>query len=176
VIEACLQVYHERSSHPDFLGSIQKIQIVGNPLLKQRTDRPHIQTGRQSQVSGQHAVAVALHFGQAGIKEFSEHMVQHHQIQSFYYKIEFVKDSQTPVEGVKINFITTDQSFSVVIDAAKGSLARPLSDKDLENKFVNQLALHQLEMPTDQLFDGIWNLEKISDVSQIIRWMPINPV
>jgi hypothetical protein len=64
----------------------------------------------------------------------------------------------------------------VVIDAAKGSLARPLSDKDLENKFVNQLALHQLEMPTDQLFDGIWNLEKISDVSQIIRWMPINPV
>jgi 2-methylcitrate dehydratase PrpD len=176
VIEACLQVYHERSSHPDFLGSIQKIQIVGNPLLKQRTDRPHIQTGRQSQVSGQHAVAVALHFGQAGIKEFSDHMVQHHQIQSFYSKIEFVEDSQTPVEGVKINFITTDQSFSVVIDAAKGSLARPLSDKDLENKFVNQLALHQLEMPTDQLFDGIWNLEKISDVSQIIRWMPINPV
>ena len=176
VIEACIQVYQEQLSHPNFLKSIKKIQIVGNPLLRQRTDRPHIQSGRQSQVSGQHAVAVALHFGQAGIKEFSDEMVQNPQIQSFYSNIEFVEDTHIPVEGVKINFTTTDQLFSVIIDAAKGSLARPLSDKDLENKFLHQLALHQLKMPTDQLFDFIWNLEGTQDVSQIMRWMPINPV
>ena len=175
VVEACLQVYQEQRSNPGFLRTIKKIQIVGNPLLKQRTDRPNIQTGRQSQVSGQHAVAIALHFGQAGIKEFSDEMVKNTQIQSFYSHIEFIEDAEIPVEGVKINFITTDQPFTIVIKAAKGSLVKPLSDKDLENKLINQLALHQLKMPTEQLFDFIWTLEKTSDVAQLLQWMPINP-
>jgi len=174
VLEACLKVYQEQLKNPSFVDSIEKIQIVGNPLLKQRTDRPNIQTGRQSQVSGQHAVAVALHFGRAGIKEFSDEMVQDPKIRSFYSRIEFMQDDTIPVEGVKIHFFSKEYPLTIEIDAAKGSLTKPLTDKDIEDKLINQLALHQLVTPHDQLFDFVWNLEATSDLSQLLQWMPIN--
>ena len=37
-----------------------RVVVRGNPLLAHRTDRPDVSTGRESQVSVQHAVAAAL--------------------------------------------------------------------------------------------------------------------
>ena len=44
--------------------------LTGHPLLRQRTDRPGVATGRESQVSAQHAAAIVLMRGRAGLAEF----------------------------------------------------------------------------------------------------------
>ena len=49
-----------------------RVVVRGNPLLAARTDRPDISTGRESQVSVQHAVAAALVKGQAGLAQFTD--------------------------------------------------------------------------------------------------------
>ena len=46
--------------------------VSGNPLLAARADRPNISTGRESQVSVQHAVAAALVTGKAGLDQFTD--------------------------------------------------------------------------------------------------------
>src|SRR5450432_1914466 len=54
-----------RHDHPK--AEVARVVVRGNPLLGVRTDRPEISTGRESQVSVQHAVAAALVTGQAGL-------------------------------------------------------------------------------------------------------------
>src|SRR5438874_13811322 len=51
---------------------VEKVVVRGNPLLQLRTDRPHVSTGRESQVSVQHAVAAALVTGKAGVDQFTD--------------------------------------------------------------------------------------------------------
>ena len=53
-------------------AEVARVVVRGNPLLAHRTDRPEISTGRELQVSVQHAVAAALVFGLAGIDQFTD--------------------------------------------------------------------------------------------------------
>ena len=140
--------------------------------MKQRTDRPTIQTGRQSQVSGQHAVAVALHFGKAGLKEFSDEIVSNKTIQEFYSKISFVDDLNIAVDGVKIEFTCKDSVFDITIDHARGSVDRPLSDLDLEIKLRNQIEFHQLTIDADKFIDLIWSMDKHQHIGELFNFLP----
>jgi len=53
-------------------AEVTRIVVRGNLLLSDRTDRPNISTGRESQVSVQHAVAAALVTGKAGLEQFTD--------------------------------------------------------------------------------------------------------
>jgi 2-methylcitrate dehydratase PrpD len=174
VIEACLDIYEQEQSNPEFLSSIQEIRIMGNPLLKQRTDRPSIENGRQSQVSGQHAVSVALHFGQAGLKEFSDEIVKNDKIHAFYSKVSFLDDSAIAVDGVKIQLICNDRVIEKQIDHAKGSVSRPLTDRDLENKLRNQIIYHQLKLDAEKIIKLIWSIDHLQDVSVLLSALEFN--
>ena len=59
-----------RRDHP--AAEVVHVRVRGNPLLGVRADRPDVATGRESQVSVQHAVAAALLTGQAGIEQFTD--------------------------------------------------------------------------------------------------------
>ena len=48
-------------------AEVTRVVVRGHPLLGMRADRPNISTGREAQVSVQHAVAAALVFGKAGL-------------------------------------------------------------------------------------------------------------
>lgn len=61
VIDACLRLRGEGLAWDDTV----RVTLRGHPLLRQRTDRPDATTGRESQVSAQHAIAVALKTGAA---------------------------------------------------------------------------------------------------------------
>jgi 2-methylcitrate dehydratase PrpD len=174
VIEACLEIYEQEQSNPDFLSSIQEIRIMGNPLLKQRTDRPSIENGRQSQVSGQHAVAVVLHFGQASLKEFSDEIVNNEKIQAFYSKVSFTDDTAIAVDGVKIQLICNDRMIEKQIEHAKGSVSRPLSDEDLENKLKDQITHHQLKLDAEKIIKLIWSIDYLPDVGLIFQALDFN--
>jgi 2-methylcitrate dehydratase PrpD len=174
VIEACLEIYEQEIGNPDFLSSIQAIRINGNPLLKQRTDRPLIENGRQSQVSGQHAVSVALHFGQAGLREFSDATVKNEKIQAFYSKVSFHDDSTIPVDGVKIQLICKDRIIDKHIEHAKGSVTRPLSDADLENKLKKQIGQQQLHIDAEKLISLTWSIDQMKDVGALLNVLQFN--
>ena len=70
VIDACLDL---RAQNPDLkLDAITDIKVEGHSLLRERTDRPAVTTGREAQVSAQHSVAVALIHGLAGVAQFED--------------------------------------------------------------------------------------------------------
>src|SRR5258708_11226700 len=66
---------------------VERVVVRGNPLLQLRTDRPNVSTGRESQVSVQHAVAAALVAGKAGVDQFTDACVNDPAVQALRRKV-----------------------------------------------------------------------------------------
>src|SRR5207237_2860364 len=111
-----------RKQNPDAV--IEKVMARGNPLLVQRTDRPVVATGRESQVSLQHAVAAALVLGKAGLDQFTDACVNDPAVKAMRRKIEVAADPAISTSAVERGVWWTEgRSHSVPTEAPRSSAA-----------------------------------------------------
>jgi 2-methylcitrate dehydratase PrpD len=128
-----------RRQHPD--DAIERVVLRGNPLLSDRTDRPDISTGAESQVSVQHAVAAALVLGQAGLAQFADGCVR------------------DPADG---------RTHRLATPAARGSPANPMSDRDVEEKLRTVVGSWQPGYDVAPLIAAIWALDRSDDAARVL--------
>jgi 2-methylcitrate dehydratase PrpD len=167
VIEACLAL----SKKPELtIARIERIEIAGHPLLRERTDRAQVNTGREAQVSAQHAVAVALTRGRAGLAEFSDECVADNGLRSLGAKVGFVDDASYAVESarVTVHMGAGKAVLSWLVDQARGSSARPLSDADLENKLKDLAQYGKSGCDPEPLIQAIWSLDRADDAGSLM--------
>ncbi|ARP95152.1 MmgE/PrpD family protein [Bordetella genomosp. 13] len=170
VIEACLDLSRDERYQRAGVGSVQSVLLVGHPLLRQRTDRPGIRTGRQSQVSAQHAVAAALVRGRAGLDEFSDEAVAEPALRALGERVRFRDDEACSVDAVQVRVELADGQVLVRdIEAAQGSRARPLSDAALEDKLRTLCRHGGSGVDAERLIAAVWELEQAPDAAQVIR-------
>ena len=141
--------------------------VRGNPLLAARTDRPEISTGRELQVSVQHAVAAALVTGKAGIEQFTDACVQDPRVLALRSKVEVrprrralapsPRRSRSPPPMAQIHKLSQA--------AARGSDANPMSDADIEAKLRTSAAGWDQRHDVEPLIAAIWSLDGSADVS-----------
>jgi 2-methylcitrate dehydratase PrpD len=166
VIEACLAL----QARSDFdLVKIQSIEVTGHPLLRQRTDRPSVRTGRESQVSAQHAVAIALSTGRAGLEEFSDAAVQRSDVQALGRRLSFVDDEHMSIDATRVVLKLRDGTIlEQQIDFARGSLEKPLSDLELETKLRELCRYGRSGCDPSPLIDALWSLDQCTDVASVM--------
>jgi 2-methylcitrate dehydratase PrpD len=167
VIEACLEL----SRNPDcVLADLTRIELTGHPLLRQRTDRPAIQSGRESQVSAQHACAVALSTGRAGLAEFSDPAVADPGLRALYPLLHFIDNADFAVESAQVQlFFGTGASLSCAITVARGSLGAPLSDQALADKLCELAGYGGSTCTPQPLIERLWSLEQADDAGAVMR-------
>lgn len=167
VIQACLELARDRTWA---LEDIERIELTGHPLLRQRTDRPDIRLGRQSQVSAQHAVAVSLATGRAGLAEFSDAAVSDQRLRALYGRLQFVDDADYPVESAQVRIVFHSGSvLTRTLDVSLGSLDAPLSDHFLEDKLRDLAAYGRSGCEPQPLIDALWKLEHSNDAGALMR-------
>jgi 2-methylcitrate dehydratase PrpD len=167
VIQACLELSRDRRWT---LEDITRIELTGHPLLRQRTDRPNIQFGRESQVSAQHAVAVALATGKAGLAEFSNAAVADPRSRALYPLLRFIDDADYAVESAQVRlFFKSSETLTHTIHVSLGSLAAPLGDQFLENKLRELAEFGGSGCAPGPLIEALWSLEGTADVSSVMR-------
>lgn len=155
-----------RRDHPG--DEVARVVISGNPLLAIRTDRPDISTGRESQVSVQHAVAAALVTGKAGLDQFTDASVRDAKVAALRRKVEVMRDPAFSTIAAAVEITTADGKVHKLSQpAARGSDVNPLSDADLEEKLRIVAAAWEPGYDTKPLISAIWALEESSDVSKL---------
>jgi 2-methylcitrate dehydratase PrpD len=156
-----------RRDHPDV--EVARVVVRGNPLLSIRTDRPNISTGREAQVSVQHAVAAALVTGKAGLDQFTDACVQDPQVLALRNKIEVLRDERFSTVAAAVEITTADgETFKLEQKAARGSGDNPLSDSDLEAKLRTAARGWKPGYDAAPLIEAIWNIEASADVSTLV--------
>lgn len=167
VIQACLAL---RPSVVDALARIERVELRAHPLLRQRTDRPGVTTGKASQVSAQHAVAVSLARGRAGLDEFSDIAVADASLQAMGARLAFVEDAAMGVEAAEVTLVMADgRRLAHAVHAAHGSLASPLSDDELAAKCHALARQGDSGAAVEPLLDALWNLDHQPDAGRVMR-------
>ena len=163
VIEACLALENVDASR------IERVEITGHPLLRERTDRVHPTSGREAQVSAQHAVAVAFTRRKAGLAEFSDTCANDTSLRALREKVAVNDDATYPVESVLVTVkLRGGETLTQRIDAVRGSSARPLTDADLEHKLRDLVAYSGADCDVPRLVEAVWTLDKAHDAGAVV--------
>jgi 2-methylcitrate dehydratase PrpD len=117
LIDACLEF---KNKNPE------RLVVTLHPLAIERTDRPEPRNAIEARLSAQHAVAVALLRGRAGLEEFSDAAANDPEVKAFRRRVSVI-----PGEALdKMAAIISDGKTTVRNDAAK-----PMDDARLAAKF-----------------------------------------
>lgn len=168
VLDACLAL--SRRIDPERIKSIAAIELTGHPLLRQRTDRPHVKTGRESQVSAQHAVPVALLRGKAGLDAFSDEAVSDPELRALGRLVRFHDDETYSVDSAKVVVRFHDQAPEQEhIRVARGAINRPLTDGELETKLRELCVYGGSGCDADRLISAIWNIDDAENAGLLVK-------
>ncbi|SEJ44378.1 MmgE/PrpD family protein [Paraburkholderia diazotrophica] len=171
VIDACLDLRRIISNDARWsIDDIEQVELTGHPLLRERTDRPGVRTGRESQVSAQHAVAVVLSRGKAGLEEFSDAAVADPSLRALANRLRFVDDASWPVEAAQVTIVLrSGERLSHRVHAARGSLAAPLANVELADKLHRLTAYGRSGIDAQPLVERLWKFEHEPDAAAVVR-------
>ncbi len=166
VIEACLALAQDDRL---VIADIERIDITGPPLLRERTDRVNPGSGREAQVSGQHSAAVALTRGKAALSEFSDACAADPMLRALGAKVSFIDDDSYAVDAAGVTVrMAGGRHLSWKVDHARGSLACPLADADLERKLKDLVEYSEADCDPEPLIEAIWSLEDADDAGALM--------
>jgi 2-methylcitrate dehydratase PrpD len=139
VIDACLELRARLAPETE---AIDRVVVRGHPLMRERTDRPNVETGRDARVSLQHTVAAAFRFAAAGLAQYEDDCVADPAVRALRAKVVFEEDADAPVESATVTLYLADGTEqSEHIRHGRGTPGRPMSDAELDSK-VRELAAY----------------------------------
>jgi 2-methylcitrate dehydratase PrpD len=164
VIDACFNLRAKLN-----IADIASVLVEGSALLLARGDR-RVRDERDARVSIHHCAACALLLGAAGVPEFSDETVFRPDIVSLREKVRAVLDASFPDGAARVTIqLTSGKTLSATVMEARGSLADPLSDRDIEAKLRDCARLSGTDCDIDRVIDDVWHLDTLADVSSLMR-------
>jgi 2-methylcitrate dehydratase PrpD len=166
-IDGCIQLRNEAKLKT---ADVDHIDLRVHPLVMQLTSKKAPQTGLEGKFSIYHAASVAFIEGAGGIDQFSDRAVRDRTIASLRDRVSTTIDSSLHEDQVRIVLVTKDgRRLEKFVEHAVGSLDHPMSDADLEAKFIG-LANGVLSAEKQRrLIDLCWDIISLPDASAIVR-------
>jgi hypothetical protein len=142
--------------------------VRGPSLLLARADRPVVPDDRIAKLSIQHSAAIAFLLGAAGVKEFSN--IDDPAIVAFRTKVSAEADDSIPVEAaIVIAKTKSGNTVKAHVKNARGSLEKPLTDREIEAKVRDLTALGGSGVDVEPLIEAVWSLDKSDDAGRIMK-------
>ncbi len=133
------------------------------------------QTRETADHSLPYCVAVALFDGKVGLEQFSENRISDSELIKFLQKIKVKRNEdhnkQYPESFpcfIEING-KNGETFSETVDYPKGHPKNALSDVEIEEKFRSLNNGVICDGKVNELFGMVWNLEKLSNVEDLMK-------
>jgi 2-methylcitrate dehydratase PrpD len=146
-------------------ADVERVELRVHPLVLELTGKKEPQDGLQGKFSVYQGFALGLVFGRAGESEYTDEIVRREDIVALRRKVEASVDRSIDEAAADVTVtLKGGAKKHVLVEHAIGSLARPMSDADLEAKF------HGLADPVigaaraKSLIEACWNLARAKDV------------
>lgn len=167
VIDACLDL---RRTHAPDPAKIAAVSVRVAPKALALTDRPHPKDGLEARVSLQHWVATSLIRGTAGIRDMDDDAVREPTIARFQDRIETIGDDAIATDGAEVTVRLPDGSSLVSrVEHCVGSASRPMTDSELEQKFIGLAEAVIGPLRTRDVIGMCWGVERLADVGALAR-------
>lgn len=166
-IDACIQLRNEHHLEP---ADIASVELIVCPIVMELTAISDPKTGLEGKFSIFHAAAAAIVFGEGGEAQFSDAAVRDPRVVALRKRITAVPDPQLHKISARVNVRLHDgRIFAQYVENALGTLARPMSDDDLEVKFRGLTDGIISCSQTDELIRLCWSVAALPDAGAIAR-------
>ena len=174
VIDACMQLRREHNLRAD---DIMAVELVTNPLVPELTGKKSPQTGLEGKFSVYHAAAIALIHGAAGEAQFADEVVRHPDVVALRDRVSIRADAAiSKLEARATIRLRGGRVLEKHVEHALGSVERPMSDRDLEDKFRELVTGVLSDAETARVIDLCWRINELPDAAELARaTVPQNP-
>jgi len=164
-IDAMIQL---RGEHGIKAEDVRSVQLRVAPLVKDLCDKKHISVGLEGKFSIYHATAIGLGRGSAGLEDFSDEAVNDPALVRLREVTEPISDPAVGEDAVVASVTLNDgRVLHKSLEGSIGNLKRPLSDAQLETKFLGQATVLTPGERAAALA-ACWGIESLADTRQLI--------
>jgi 2-methylcitrate dehydratase PrpD len=166
-IDGCVQLRNEHKLTGD---EIEAIALKAHPLVLELTGKKTPQVGLEGKFSVYHSSAVAVIYGAAGEAEYSDAVVRDPKVVALRDKVSATVDKTMHEDQVHVSIrLKNGKTVEKHVEHAVGSLARPMSDADLEAKFKGLCKGILSDGETGKLIGLCWDVGKLKDAAEVAR-------
>ncbi len=166
-IEGCIQLKKE---HGLTGAEVEKVELTVPHLVLELTGKRSPQVGLEGKFSVFHSCAVALLFGAAGEKQYSDVVVRDPKVIALRDRVQPTIDDRLRDDECHVRLTLKDgRVLTKHVEHAIGSLERPMSDQDLEAKFHVLVDDVLGEEHASRLHKLAWSIEGLKDAAEICR-------
>lgn len=160
-------VWHQGHHAPG--DPIAGVRVRLHPSALALGFRRHPANALEAKVSLYHWIAVALAFGRAGLAEGQQSVIDDPQVVRLRDAIEAEPDEKLTSEAAELSVTCqSGRRNEKTIQHCKGSVANPMTDTDLADKFRGQTGLLLNAAASMRLLDACWRIEQSGDVAELI--------
>jgi len=164
-IDACLQLREQHGLKP---SDIERIDLSVHPLVLELTGKKTPQTGLEGKFSVYFTAAVAMVAGAVGVKQFSDEMVRDPVVVALRDRVVATVDPSIREEQVRAVVMLKDgKRLEKFIEHVLSSVENPLSDRQLEGKFLD---LADGVLPPERaraLLSLCWRIEELPGAAEV---------
>ncbi|MBZ5675414.1 MAG: MmgE/PrpD family protein [Acidobacteriia bacterium] len=166
-IDGCIQIHDEHRPEP---AKIAAVRLRVAPLVMDLCNQQGITKGLQGKFSVYHGAAIGLVRGKAGIQEYTDEAVNDPQIKRVRDLVSAVGDPSVTEDQARIEVdLTTGEKLSRFVEQSLGNIHRPMSDKQLEDKFRDQAVAALPAAQVEKAIALCWKIDELDDVAELIR-------
>ncbi|KAK7540404.1 2-methylcitrate dehydratase [Phyllosticta citricarpa] len=167
-IDGAIQIHKETNNQDLDAARIESVQLTVHPLVLELTGKRNPRTGLEAKFSVYHGAAVGLLFGRAGLAQFTDEVAAHPTVVHLRDKVDASPDAslRSDEARVRVDFGSGAVSEKHVRHAV-GSLGVPMTNEQLEAKFVEQCAPVLGDEGARNASRVCWGLKDAQDVGVI---------
>ena len=166
-IDGCIQIHDEERPDP---ASIAAVRLRVAPLVIDLCNQQNITRGLQGKFSVYHGAAVGLVRGKAGLREYTDEAVNDPQVKRVREATTAVGDPAVTEDQSAVEVELADgRRLTRFVEQSLGNIHRPLTDRQLEEKFRDQAVLVLPAQDVESLIQSCWRIDQMDDVGDIVK-------
>ena len=165
-IDGAISIHHEH--HPP-AEAIAAVRLRVAPLVLDLCNQQNITCGLQGKFSVYHGAAVGLVRGRAGLQEYSDAAVNDPAVTRVRERTTATGDPSVTEDQSCVEVELTDgRVLSTFVEASLGNLKKPMTNRQLEEKFRDQAVLALPRAQVERAIEHCWGIEGLSDVRELV--------
>ena len=164
-IDACIDLHNAHRPNP---ADIVAVRLRVAPLVLDLCNQQNITRGLQGKFSVYHGAAVGLVRGRAGLDEYTDDAVNDPAVKRVRELVTAVGDPTLTEDQAHVEVELTNGRISMMVEQSLGNIHRPLSDRQLDDKFRACATRALPASAADTVLDRCWRIAELENVGDLV--------
>jgi len=165
IVDACLDLKARHRIEPKDIASVT---VAGDRLLHARGDRV-VRNEKDARVSIHYSVAAPFLWGGFGVTELDPGRVMSSESAALRAKVKPVLDESMPQGAARVAVTLANGTVhETTVDAARGSLQKPMSDAEIEAKVLDLVRQAGTGLDAERIIGSVWALDSADSVNALM--------